>query len=217
MQVDEEENLTLIDFPQMVSTSHANAEELFDRDMGGVIKFFERKFSSPDEAERVINSNFPSLQSAIGDGSTTIDQQLRASGFKSEHQKLLDEYNIQGDDDDDDDDDDESTDDEDSDSESSDCSETTSCSSPSHEQDVAEEETGQDVVDAFAELDTRDSDELRQRMEHMVAKKVSDQRRMAMNRQVVAKASRNAMKSRNKGKRKGQSSGNKPISADGGW
>jgi hypothetical protein len=48
-------------------------------------------------------------------------------------------------------------------------------------------------------------------MDHMVAKKVSYQRRIAMDRQVVAKASRNAMK--NKGKRKGQTSGNKAISA----
>lgn len=31
MLVDEEERLTLIDFPQMVSTRHANAEEMFDR------------------------------------------------------------------------------------------------------------------------------------------------------------------------------------------
>lgn len=213
--MDDDENLTLIDFPQMVSTSHANAEELFDRDMAGVIKFFERKFSSPDEAERVINNNFPSLQSAMGDGMTTIDKQLRASGFKSEHQKLLDEYNLA----ENNDDDGESTDEEDSDSESSEHSETAPCSSGSSDddQELPKEESEHDLVDEFAELDTRDSDILRQRMEHMVAKKVSDQRRMAMNRQVVAKASRNAMKSKNKGKRKGQSSGNKPISADGGW
>ena len=31
MLVDEEERLTLIDFPQMVSTRHANAEDMFDR------------------------------------------------------------------------------------------------------------------------------------------------------------------------------------------
>lgn len=29
--VDEEERLTLIDFPQMVSTRHSNAEDMFDR------------------------------------------------------------------------------------------------------------------------------------------------------------------------------------------
>lgn len=31
MLVDEQERLTLIDFPQMVSTRHKNAEEMFDR------------------------------------------------------------------------------------------------------------------------------------------------------------------------------------------
>jgi RIO kinase 2 len=36
--IDDEENLTLIDFPQMVSVSHANAEELFDRDVECIIR-----------------------------------------------------------------------------------------------------------------------------------------------------------------------------------
>lgn len=198
----------MIDFPQMVSTSHANAEELFDRDVAGVIKFFERKFSSPDEAERVINSNYPSLQSALGDGTTTIDQQLRASGFKTEHQKLLDQY-LDGNDDSSG----EEEIDDDSEDNSSDCSDT-SCSTSQEEENAQQQQ--QQLEDAFAELSTNQSD-IRDRMEHLVAKKVSDQRRLAMKRQFVAKASRNAMKSKNKGKRKGQSTGNKPISADGGW
>jgi RIO kinase 2 len=36
--IDDEEQLTLIDFPQMVSVSHANAEELFDRDVECIIR-----------------------------------------------------------------------------------------------------------------------------------------------------------------------------------
>ena len=39
MQVSEQDELTLIDFPQMVSTSHANAQELFDRDVECVIRY----------------------------------------------------------------------------------------------------------------------------------------------------------------------------------
>lgn len=35
----------LIDFPQMVSVSHKNAEMLFNRDVRGVRKFFERRFA----------------------------------------------------------------------------------------------------------------------------------------------------------------------------
>ena len=42
-QVDEACNITLIDFPQMVSTAHVNAEELFDRDAKSVRRFFCKK------------------------------------------------------------------------------------------------------------------------------------------------------------------------------
>ena len=42
-QVDEESKITLIDFPQMVSTSHANAEELFDRDADCITRFFTKR------------------------------------------------------------------------------------------------------------------------------------------------------------------------------
>ena len=38
LQIDDEEKVTLIDFPQMVSTSHANAEDLFYRDVECVIR-----------------------------------------------------------------------------------------------------------------------------------------------------------------------------------
>jgi len=36
--IDESEHLTLIDFPQMVSVSHANAEELFERDVDCIVR-----------------------------------------------------------------------------------------------------------------------------------------------------------------------------------
>ena len=37
-------SLVIIDFPQMVSTSHANAAELFDRDVECLHTFFHRKY-----------------------------------------------------------------------------------------------------------------------------------------------------------------------------
>ena len=43
MQVDEECKVTLIDFPQMVSTSHINAQELFERDVACITRFFSSK------------------------------------------------------------------------------------------------------------------------------------------------------------------------------
>jgi len=39
IQVNDDDELTLIDFPQMVSTSHANAQELFDRDVECVLRY----------------------------------------------------------------------------------------------------------------------------------------------------------------------------------
>ena len=38
LQVSDDDELTLIDFPQMVSTSHANAQELFERDVECVLR-----------------------------------------------------------------------------------------------------------------------------------------------------------------------------------
>ncbi|EIE18013.1 RIO1-domain-containing protein [Coccomyxa subellipsoidea C-169] len=49
--VDEQGGVTLIDFPQMVSTSHANAEELFDRDIDCVIRFFNKKLGYVSEQD----------------------------------------------------------------------------------------------------------------------------------------------------------------------
>jgi RIO kinase 2 len=37
--INEREELTLIDFPQMVSVSHANAEELFKRDVDCIVRW----------------------------------------------------------------------------------------------------------------------------------------------------------------------------------
>lgn len=43
LMVDEAGGVTLIDFPQMISTSHANAREMFERDVQCVVKFFAMK------------------------------------------------------------------------------------------------------------------------------------------------------------------------------
>ncbi|XP_062104926.1 uncharacterized protein LOC133816465 [Humulus lupulus] len=39
-QIDDDEKITMIDFPQMVSVSHRNAQMYFDRDVECVFKFF---------------------------------------------------------------------------------------------------------------------------------------------------------------------------------
>lgn len=40
--MDDEERITLIDFPQMVSVGHPNAQELFERDVECIVRFFRR-------------------------------------------------------------------------------------------------------------------------------------------------------------------------------
>lgn len=45
IMVDSDEKATLIDFPQVVSISHPNAEEQFDRDVKSTCDFFAKRFS----------------------------------------------------------------------------------------------------------------------------------------------------------------------------
>ena len=49
--ISSEGDITMIDFPQMVSTNHPNAIELFNRDVNGLYKFFSMKmrYDVPDE------------------------------------------------------------------------------------------------------------------------------------------------------------------------
>ena len=51
MQVSEEGDVTLIDFPQMISTNHPNAEELFERDVDCVVRFFTKKLGYVPERD----------------------------------------------------------------------------------------------------------------------------------------------------------------------
>ena len=43
-QVDDDDNITLIDFPQMVSVAHFNAKELFERDVECIIRCVSCRF-----------------------------------------------------------------------------------------------------------------------------------------------------------------------------
>lgn len=103
---------TIIDFPQMVSIDHANAEYYFDRDVACIKRFFERRFGfTSDESG-------PFFKDAIKNLVKRLDVEVEASGFSKKMAKELDtymkEHGIDGDaggdgedrDDDDDDDDD---------------------------------------------------------------------------------------------------------------
>ena len=238
MQIDDEENVTLIDFPQMVSTSHPNAEELFDRDVHGVVSFFERKLGDASVAEEIINSYYPSFQEAITHDGVTIDKQLRASGFQVEHQKVLDSFLNDANND---------SSEEDSDTTSKSNSDDNDVSSSGSHDDIvdngshATEHSSSDNDERYenddssdGESDSSSSSALEERLstlhlnkqndeslrlkEQKVAKRLADQKRQQARRQYAAKATRNSMKSKNKGKRKGEASGNKPLAAGAfGW
>lgn len=80
VMIDEEEDFKVIDFPQMVSTCHADAEMLFDRDVDGICKFFEHHFGvREDDLDR------PVFRDILSDGGNEeqLDALVAASGFKN--------------------------------------------------------------------------------------------------------------------------------------
>ncbi|KAJ7783863.1 RIO1-domain-containing protein [Mycena maculata] len=79
----------VIDFPQMVSTSHENAEWYFNRDVECIRTFFKRRF-------RYESALYPRFKSTISeDGAATgdfrLDVVVAASGFKQKDMKILEE------------------------------------------------------------------------------------------------------------------------------
>jgi RIO kinase 2 len=105
VQITDDEELTLIDFPQMVSTTHPNARDLFERDVQGVVRFFERKLGylpDDDPALQLTTPSFEDVMASSGmdggdaikgaDASTSLDAELRASGWKKEHEQTLDRW-----------------------------------------------------------------------------------------------------------------------------
>lgn len=92
--INEQEELTLIDFPQMVSVSHPNAQELFDRDVECIIRFFSKKLGYVPEQDEELEVIRPSFREAVASIQDSIDQELRASGFSQKHQEDLDRFII---------------------------------------------------------------------------------------------------------------------------
>ncbi|KAF4456986.1 Atypical/RIO/RIO2 protein kinase [Fusarium austroafricanum] len=86
-----EETLTLepviIDFPQMVSMEHQNAEMYFDRDVNCIKRFFERRFHFvPTEP----GPFFKHAKKTVGkDGVKRLDATVEASGFTKKMLKDL--------------------------------------------------------------------------------------------------------------------------------
>ncbi|KIY03851.1 uncharacterized protein Z520_00542 [Fonsecaea multimorphosa CBS 102226] len=80
----------LIDFPQMVSVDHPNAEFYFDRDVECVKRFFARRFGfiSTDSGPL-----FKDARRLVGkDGNRRLDIEVEASGFSRKMAKELEAY-----------------------------------------------------------------------------------------------------------------------------
>uniref|UniRef100_A0A0D9V8S0 Serine/threonine-protein kinase RIO2 n=1 Tax=Leersia perrieri TaxID=77586 RepID=A0A0D9V8S0_9ORYZ len=99
IMIDDEEKITMIDFPQMVSVSHRNAQMFFDRDIECIYKFFRKRFhlssekyveqdgSDIDDDENG-RPSFQSVQKSAG----SLDKELAASGFTRKEQVEMDKY-----------------------------------------------------------------------------------------------------------------------------
>ncbi|KAI0756645.1 RIO1 family-domain-containing protein [Daedaleopsis nitida] len=81
----------VIDFPQMVSTSHKNAEWYFNRDVECIRRFFKRRFryeSNMYPRFRTIKTE----KSTDGEEGWHLDLVVCASGYDKGEQKVLEEY-----------------------------------------------------------------------------------------------------------------------------
>lgn len=98
LMLDDQDHITMIDFPQMVSTSHPNAEWYFDRDVKCIRDFFAKRFNYESEL-------FPTFKDIRR--SYSLDVEVSASGFTKDLERdsaLLDPAGPEEDDNEGDDD-----------------------------------------------------------------------------------------------------------------
>lgn len=80
----------IIDFPQMVSIDHTNAEMYFDRDINCIKRFFERRFKFVSEEPGPFFADAKTL--AAGPRGKRLDIEVEASGFSKKMAKELETY-----------------------------------------------------------------------------------------------------------------------------
>ncbi|KAK7194252.1 Rio2, N-terminal/RIO1 family/Phosphotransferase enzyme family [Novymonas esmeraldas] len=79
LMITDDQRVVVIDFPQMISTNHPNASELFDRDVHNLANFFHRRF-------KVDTTWFPSLETDVV-RKGELDKQVYASGHFTRRQQ----------------------------------------------------------------------------------------------------------------------------------
>ena len=80
----------LIDFPQMVSIDHVNAEMYFDRDVKCIKRFFERRFHFTSDEPGPIFAD--ARKTAEDNLAKRLDIEAEASGFSKKMAKELEKY-----------------------------------------------------------------------------------------------------------------------------
>ncbi|KAG4975078.1 hypothetical protein JHK87_031899 [Glycine soja] len=95
IMIDDDEKITMIDFPQMVSVSHRNAQMYFDRDVECIFKFFRKRFNlsfqesiddnddSDEGRDEAGKPCFSSIERSAG----FLDRELAASGFTRKNEE----------------------------------------------------------------------------------------------------------------------------------
>jgi RIO kinase 2 len=82
LMVDQNDNIIMIDFPQMISVDHENAAEIFDRDVQGVRNFFKKRFGFH-------GAEYPVLSKDV-QRKHNLDKDIQASGFTADLQSDFD-------------------------------------------------------------------------------------------------------------------------------
>lgn len=100
LMISEQEDVTVIDFPQMVSTTHLNAQFYFERDVKCIQTFFSRRFGLMFEGVPILETD---IQKTVD-----LDHEVKASGHLNQEdleyadsvtQALLDQVDNDGEDD----------------------------------------------------------------------------------------------------------------------
>ncbi|XVF23106.1 hypothetical protein REPUB_Repub13aG0009100 [Reevesia pubescens] len=104
IMIDDDEKVTMIDFPQMVSVSHRNAQMYFDRDIECIFKFFGKRFnlSFEEQTDDIDDSEVETDESgrpsfySITKTTGFLDKELAASGFSRKDEDDIQKF-IEGD------------------------------------------------------------------------------------------------------------------------
>ena len=87
LMINDNEEVTLIDFPQMVSTDHQLATEFFDRDVKCIQDYFAKKYNLEFEVT-------PRLDLDVTRGEVDLDKEVKASGFIKENLKDINQLDL---------------------------------------------------------------------------------------------------------------------------